>query len=146
MPISGTFLGAMSNGLLVVRRGRQAWCGGAGEGGLELGLHGVADGVPVGEHKVGEEGLVDVEEAEVDGFEAGFDEEQEDAPAAVTACPSSSRKHLVGAVSIRMRRGSMRRNRIGSEWRVGRSRWVWGRRSVRRVHPGPGGCAQRARR
>jgi len=50
---------------------------------LELGLQGVAEGVAVGEHKVGEEGLVDVEEAEVDGFEAGFDEEQEDAPAAV---------------------------------------------------------------
>ena len=72
----------MSNGLLVVRRGRQAWRGGAGEGGLELGLHGVAEGVPVGEQEVGEEGLIDGEEAEVDGVEAGFDEEQEDAPAA----------------------------------------------------------------
>jgi len=48
---------------------------------LDLGLQGVAEGVAVREQEVGEEGLGDVEEAEVDGFEAGFDEEQEDAPA-----------------------------------------------------------------
>lgn len=129
--------------MLVVWRGRQAWRGGAGEGGLELGLQGVAEGVPVGEQEVGEEGLVDVEEAEVDGFEAGFDEEQEDVPAAARLLPVIV---LLRVVSIRMRRGSMRLNRIGFAWRVGYSQRVWARRSVRRVHPGPGGCAGRARR
>jgi len=82
---------------LVVRRRRQAWRGGIGEGGLELGLHGVAEGVAVGEQEVGEEGLVDVEEAEVDGFEAGLDEEQEDAPAAAHLLPMGVLARAVAA-------------------------------------------------
>ncbi len=65
-----------------------------GVDGLTINGHGrdgrVTNGVPVGEHEVGEKGLADVEEAAVDGFEAAFDEEQEDAQRRRTSCLSSS--------------------------------------------------------